>query len=219
LIGGSQVPRWLVRAERWLGWIAVPQIAILLITLQILGFLCIAMDPAWFGRLALLPDAVLAGEYWRLVTFLALPVSTGPFWMIFALWFMYFILQALESEWGAFRTTFYVLVSVVLTAAFSLVFRYPVTRVSHFESTLFLAAASLFPQLEVQLFFVVPVKMKWLAWLTVAFILLEVFRGAWIDRFFILAIYSNFLLFFGPAMLARIRQFLRRREFQRKMRE
>src|SRR5205823_2070717 len=140
----------------------IPGIGILFITLQALGFLLVASDPIWMLRLALDPDAVLRGhEYWRLITFLALPLSMSPLWVIFVLWFLYFIFSSIETEWGSFKTTFYVLVSVVVTIAFSFAFNYPVTQVSHFESTLFLAAASLFPEMEILLFFVVPVKMKW----------------------------------------------------------
>jgi membrane associated rhomboid family serine protease len=204
--------------EKALGWIAIPHIAIIFVTLQALGFLLVSQDPIWITRLALVPQAVAAGEYWRLVTFLALPLSLSPIWVIFSLWFLYFILNTIEQEWGAFKTTLYVLTSIVVTIAFSFAFDYPVTNVSKFESTLFLAAAALFPEMQVSLFMIVPVKIKWLAWLAMAMIGLEFVRSDWLDRFFIIAIFSNYLLFFGPAVLARIRQTIRKREFQRKMR-
>src|SRR5689334_10981964 len=121
-------PKWLRYLSRKLNWLAIPNIAVLLVTLQALGFLFVYSDPAWVERLALIPEAVLQGQVWRLLTFLALPVSLSPIWVIFSLWFLYFILNSIESRWGAFKTTFYVLVSVVLTIIFSFAFGYPVSQ-------------------------------------------------------------------------------------------
>ena len=205
--------------ERKLGWLAIPNLAVILITLQALGFLFVMMDPIWILRLSMDPTLVLAGEYWRLVTFLALPLSTNPIFVIFVLWFLYFVVSAIESEWGAFKTTFYVLISYLLMIAFSFTFQYPITQISGFESTLFLATAALFPEMEVQLFLFFPVKMKWLAWLTMALVLFNFIVGSWIERGYLLAIYSNYLVFFGPAQLYRIKQSQRRRKFHSDMRK
>jgi len=132
----GQTQKWMRFLERRLGWIAVPNLAVILVTLQALGFLMVMSDPIWIGRLALVPELVLAGEYWRLVTFLALPLSTSPLWVIFTLWFLYFVVNMIENEWGAFKTTFYVLISICLMIAFSFVFQYPITQIAGFESTL-----------------------------------------------------------------------------------
>ena len=219
MISSNSSPAWLRSLEKYLGWIAIPHIAVLFVTLQALGFLMVMSDPIWVERLALFPSAVTQnGEYWRLITFLALPISMSPIWVIFTLWFIYFILNTIENEWGAFKTTLYVLVSILVTIAFSLSFGYPVTDVSRFESTLFLAAAALFPEMEVRLFLAIPVKIKWLAWLTLGLLALELIRTSGLDRWFILAIYSNYLLFFGPSMLNQIRLAIRRRQFKSKMR-
>jgi membrane associated rhomboid family serine protease len=146
-------PKWLKKLERLMPWLGVPHLAIILITLQGFGFFLVNSDPLWTGRLALLPEHVLlANEWWRLVTFLALPLSLSPIWMIFSCWFLYSVMNWIESEWGAFKTTFYVLVSVVLTIAFSLSFSYPVGNIQDFNSTLFLAAAALYPEQEISIF-------------------------------------------------------------------
>ena len=214
----GQSPKWLKFLERRMQWLAIPNIAIIFVTLQALGFLMVMSDGVWVERLALLPDRVLAGEYWRVVTFLALPLSLSPIWVIFTLMFIYYILNTIEREWGAFKTTFYVLVSILLTIAVSFAFNYPVTQVSDFESTLFLAAAALFPEQEVRLFLAVPVKMKWLAWLSLGFFGLKLIQSDWVGRIFLIAIYSNYLIFFGPALLDQIRNRIRRAKFKRQMR-
>lgn len=200
-------------------WLAIPNIAVLLVTLQILGTLLVYADPVWQWRLALVPDQVRAGEVWRLVTFLALPLSLQPIFVIFTLWFLYFVVNAIEAEWGAFKTTLYTLTSILVTIAYSMVFDYPVGSISHFETSLFLAAAALFPEMEVNLFLVIPVKMRWLAWATGVFVLVEFVQKDWLGRFFLVAIYSNFLIFFGPAVVNRWRNWMRKRRFQRNMRD
>jgi hypothetical protein len=216
---GSITPQWLKRLERLLGWIAIPHLAVILISLQVMGFFSVSTSPAWIGILALIPEAVLAGEVWRVVTFLALPLTYSPLWLFFTLCFLYFVVNTLEQEWGAFRTTFYVLVSTVVTVLYSLIFSYSVLDVRHFEASLFLAAAALFPNYQVTLFFAIPVKLKILAMITGGFILLELFRGEWSDRLYLLAIYSNFLLFFGPAAISALLQAKRRRDYHKRMRE
>lgn len=208
----------LTRLERRFSWIAIPNIAILFVTLQALGFLMVMSDPVWISRLALIPDAVREGQYWRLITFLALPLSMSPIWVIFALMFLYFVLNSIEREWGAFKTTLYVLISLLITVGVSFALDYPVAQVSDFESTLFLAAAALFPEYEIRLFLMIPVKMKWLAWLSLAFLGIKLFESDWAGKILLIAIYSNYLLFFGPALLDRIRQYIRRQNYKRKLR-
>lgn len=215
----GQDPKWLLKASRHLRWLAIPNIAVIFITLQILGFFSISTDPVWFERLALFPEAVLnGGQVWRLLTFLSLPVSSNLIWFGFALWFLYFVINLIESRWGEFKTTLYFLVSIAVTIAYSLVTGYPVTSVQDLSSSLFLAAAALFPELEVRLYFAIPVKLKWLGWLSLAFLILRFLQGNWLEKFYLMAIYSSYLLFFGPALLSQIRQYQRRREYRSKLR-
>ena len=213
-IARGTAPNWLNLLERRLGWIAVPHLAILFVTLQAMGFLFVAMDPAWLARLMLIPEAVRAGEAWRVVTFLALPLSMSPLWLIFALWFSYFTFNLIESEWGAFRTTLYVLVYLVVTILFSFGFDYPVTSVQSFATSMFLAAAALYPDLELRLYLAIPVKMKVLGWLSLALVGLQFVQVGWLGRFYLLAVYSNYLLFFGPAAFSSFRAWQRRRSFR-----
>lgn len=214
----GQTPRWIRFLERRLSWLAVPNLAVILVTLQALGFAFVMMDPIWIARLALIPELVANGEYWRLLTFMALPLSMSPLWVIFALWFLYFVVNAIESEWGAFQTTLYVLISILLMIGFAFTFNYPITQISGFESTLFLAAAALFPEMQIQLFMIIPVKMKWLAWVTIVVVLFHMAMGTWLDRLYYLAIYGNYLLFFGPAQINGLKQAYRRHQFRAKMR-
>jgi hypothetical protein len=81
-----------------------------------------------------------------------------------------------------------------------------------------LAAAALVPEMEVRLYFAIPVKVKWLAMLAGAMLAWDLVRSPWIDRLFILAIFSNYLVFFGPSLVASVRQYARRRAYRIKTR-
>ena len=211
-------PKWLQALERPLAWLAVPNIASFVVGLQFIGFILILSDPDWRWRLALIPEQVLQGEIWRLVTFLALPVTLSPFWLLFVLWFLYFIVDGIENTWGAFKTTFYILLSVVLTICFSLLFMVPIAYIGDLESTLFLAAAALNPEYQILLFFVLPVKIGWLGWLAGALVLWRFITGSWMERLYLLAIYSNYLLFFAPYHYRQLKQKYRRWQFKRQLR-
>lgn len=210
-------PRWLRWAERKFRWIGVPNLATILIGFQIFGFIFVYLNPEWYERLALVPARAARGEPWRVITFLALPLSLSPLWLLFALWFLYFVVDLIENEWGETKTTLYVLVSLLLTILFSLVTGAPVTQIRDFTSTLFLAAATLFPELEVRLFFAIPVKLRWLGWFTGIFILVRLFEADWIDRAYLAVIYSNYILFFGPSVFQRLKHWKRRQDFRRKL--
>ena len=207
-------PKWLVFLSRRMSWLAIPNIAVGFAVVQILGFFLVFSQPLWFERLVLIPDAVWQGEIWRLVSFVAIPLSMSLLGFIFAVAFSFFILNSIENEWGAFKTTLYVLVSIVVTALFSMIFDFPILDITGLASTFFLAAAALFPEQEIQIYFLIPVKMKFLGWLALAFLAFKLFQGSWFDRLFLLAIYSNYLLFFGPTLLYRIKEWKRRRDFK-----
>lgn len=211
----GQDPTWLERIERRLHWLAIPNIAGFLVGLQVIGFALVFSDPRWWWRLALIPELVFQGELWRLITFLALPLSLSPVWMIFVLWFLYFIVDGIENSWGAFKTTFYVLIAITLTIGFSLLFRVPITYVGDLESTLFLAAAAIAPEQQILLFFFLPVKFVWLAWLTAGYVGWRFVTGSWLERLYLLAIYANYLIFFGPYHYGQLKQRYRRWAFRR----
>lgn len=55
----------------------------------------------------------MAGQVWRVVTFLFVPPSTSVIWVIFGLYFYYMIGSTLENQWGAFGFTVYYLIGAL----------------------------------------------------------------------------------------------------------
>jgi hypothetical protein len=207
-------PLWLKNLSRRLGWLAVPNLALTLVSLQVLGFFVISARPELYQTLALVPSKVVEGEIWRLLTFLSLPWTMSPIGMLLIAVFSYFILSMVESEWGSFRTTFYLLIGIALTGMFSLIFSFPVANAYGLASTFFFAAATLFPQHQIHLFFVLPVRFKHLGFVALAFVLFRFLQESWVGRLYLLTVYANYLLFFGPALVDQLRQWKRRRDFR-----
>jgi hypothetical protein len=210
----GQAPKWIDWLDRRMPGFGIPNLALYLVGLQACGFLLTLANPNTLWLLFLDPSLVLKGEVWRLVTFLAVPPPLSALWMVFALYFVYFIVNGIEEEWGEFRTTLYVLVAVLLTIAFSFAFQVPIYSTTKLASTLFLAAATIAPEHQILLFFVLPVKMKWLAWVSVAYIIFSLIVGSWLSRLYLLTMYANYLLFFGPYFAGRVKSFYRRKKFQ-----
>ena len=104
------MPRWIEWLEKKIEWISIPNLAIFLVVLQAMGFLLVQGKPEFIGQLVLDPQAVYMGQIWRIVTFLAIPMSDS-FMVIFVLWFLYYVLSSLERAWGAFRLTLYFLIA------------------------------------------------------------------------------------------------------------
>lgn len=126
-------------------------------------------DPALFCR----------GQVWRLLTFALVPTTNGILWLAISLYFYYFIGSALENAWGAGKFTIYYFSGMLLTALYSLlVYFIAGTRIlvsaSYLNLSLFFAFATLWPEQRVLLFFIIPVKMKWLAWIDAAFFALQI---------------------------------------------
>ena len=125
------------------------------------------------------PAAFLHGQVWRLITFALVPTVDGILWLVISLYFYYFIGSALEREWGTGKFTIYYFSGLLLTAIYSIVW-YLITgqavpaSAHYLNLSLFFAFATLWPEQQVLLFFIIPVKMKWLAWVDAAFFVYEI---------------------------------------------
>ena len=213
----GQTPKWIDWLDRRMPGFGIPNLALYLVGAQACGFLLLLANPQAIFLLGLDPSLVLKGEVWRLVTFLAVPPPLRPVWMVFALYFLYFIVSAIEEEWGEFRTTLYVAVAVLLSIAFSFAFQWPIYGAAKLGSTLFLAAATIAPEYQIMLFLIIPVKMKWLAWLSVAYIVFGLIFGTLLSRLYLLTMYANYVLFFGPYFAGRLKAVYRRKKFQQEV--
>jgi hypothetical protein len=193
------------RLERRIGRFAVPNVTVLVIVGQVLAYVLTLANDALLEAMLLIPARVLDGEVWRLVTFLFLPPLTHPIWAIF-FWYLLFLMgTALEQSWGDFRYNVFLLIGWLATAGVSFITPETPAFAVFLQGSVFLAFAYLFPDFQLMLFFLLPIKIKWLAlvqWLGYGYVLVV---GAPIEQLLVLAAVGNFLLFFGSDIFRRMK--------------
>ena len=195
--------KFLDKFDRKYGKFAIRNLMIYIAAGNLAVFLISFMFPSLPGYLMLIPSLVLKGEVWRLITFIFIPPDTSILFILFAVYFYYMIGNTLEHEWGSFRLNAYYFIGMLATivAAFITGGTYGL----HLNLSLFLAFAYLYPNHEILLFFVLPVKIKYLAWLNLAFIGFAVITQSLPLKVAAIVSLANYLLFFGDDMIKRIK--------------
>jgi membrane associated rhomboid family serine protease len=193
------------RLNRFLEAVAVPNLALYLVIGQVLVFGLMIARPTMALAIPLAPELVLRGEWWRIFSFVFLPYSDSALWNFFSWMVLYFIGTSLETHWGAARFTLYWFIGWILTVAVA--FLVPGAYASNvfFLHSVFFAFAFLAPDFEMMVFFVLPVKVKWLGlalWLMYG---LQFIAGSMGVRLSILASVANFLIFFWSDIMLRLR--------------
>ncbi len=204
----------ITRIERHLGRFALPHLALYLVLGQVVFWSVSFLGYFDLERIALLPQAVRAGEGWRLVTFLFLPPSSQPVFIAFA-WYLFWIMgTALEEFWGTFRFNLFVLLGWALTVAVA--FLYPAIYATNLflAGSVFLAFAFLNPDFVMMIFFILPVKIKWLALIQWLFYGYALIFGSWPLRLSVLASIGNFLVFFAGDIVTLLKGGRGRMEYQ-----
>ena len=214
--------------ERRYGRFAIPGLLRIVVALTALVYLLALFNPGFLSFLTLEPGRILKGEVWRLVTYIFIPRSIGapgsmmqPLWLLIALWFLLFIGDRLEHAWGAFRLNLYFLVGMIGTTIAAFLFGAQFSN-AMLASSLFFAFASFYPEEVIYIMFILPVKVKWLAWVSAGLLLLGFLTSPNSYRMALVAALANYFLFFGPDLVRAARQRLqtaqRRQRFEEKAR-
>ena len=215
--------RLLARLERRLGRFAIPNLAYPIYGGMGFVFLLSFVRPGLEGFLTLDLRQVLAGQVWRLVTFIFLPPRGGgfifpdhPFWTILGIYMFWMVASNLENHWGAFKLNVFYFLGVLGTIAAAAISGMPVSN-GWLNMSLFLAFATVFPDEQFMMFFILPVKAKWLGLLDAASLAWGLIVGDTSMRLAIGFAFLNYALFFGAHWLEwwkqrnlRVRQAARR---------
>ena len=154
-------------------------------------------------------NALLHGEVWRLVTFVFVPAYSSPFALLISLYFYYWIGSTLERQWGTAKFNLYYISGALLTVLgvvlASLITGNPYLTAAgtgYVNLSMFFAFAFLFPDTTVLLFFILPVRMKWLAYLDGALFAFDIIKaiGAhnWAGVVLPIVALLNFAVFIWP---------------------
>lgn len=187
----------------------IPNLTMYIIGCYVIGYILDLVNPSILNLMRLDPLYILQGQVWRLVTWILTPPDSFDIFTILMLFFYYSLGNTLERTWGSFRYTLYILSGLVFTilGAFLLFFvtgsRYSMGGMFttyYICTSIFLAFAATYPNMQVLLYFVIPIKMKWMAYVYAATIAYDVIRylrmGAWFMAVPILASILNFIIFF-----------------------
>ena len=194
--------KWIDRAEARFGHLAISYLVQGIALLCGFSFMLSLFSKDFFELLSLDPQLVMQGQIWRLVTYLFVPnifsLLPFPHWLnaVFFVVFMIWMGNGLEQAWGAFRLNLFCLVTMVgITVA---AFFFGATYAQFmFTQALFFAFARFYPDTEISLYFVLQVKVKWMAWLSAAWICWRFTFAGGSYRCSVLAIFASYLLFFG----------------------
>ena len=242
--------KFLNKLERKFGKYAISNISLMLIICYGFGYAIAAVNNGFLNYLTLNPYLVLHGQIWRLVTWIIVP--PGPFGLLtlISLYFYYWLGTTLERTWGTFRYNLYlfsgmfftVLGSFVLLGYCYLAFApdmamaggariFFTQEIGYFfgsfstyyvNLSIFLAFALTYPDMQVLLFFIIPVKIKWLGLLDAAVTLVAFCQSRIAGKIIIGASLLNLLVFFFATrdmMRMSPRQMRRRQTFRQEMRK
>lgn len=204
---------WIATLEKRIGSWAIPNLTLYLIAVQVIGVVMLMGGYVNAADLSLVGGLVEVGQWTRLFSFMMIPKTLSPIWLFFAFYIFYLMGSALEREWGAFRYNLFVLFGYLFTIAMAFVVPTAVITNYYFLGCVFLAFATLFPNFEFRIFFVLPMKVKWLGWLTVGFYTMTLFSGDAGSRLSVVAAFANYLLFFGRDFVKNVRAGKRRKAY------
>ncbi|SFH61841.1 hypothetical protein SAMN05216405_4552 [Lachnospiraceae bacterium NLAE-zl-G231] len=212
--------------ERKFGKYAIPNISLYLIICYAVGYLISLIYPAFLGYLTLDPfEIFLHGQVWRLFTWILIPPSSSNlFFTLIMLVFYYSIGTQLERTWGTYRYNLYLFLGMIFTIAGSIILFlyclllgaqplalgtetiYSLSNGIHvyfgsfstyyINMSIFLAYAATFPEMQVLLMFIIPIKVKWLGIVYGAMLVFECLTGGMVTWFVIGSSLLNFVVFF-----------------------
>ena len=154
---------------------------------------------------------IAQGQVWRLITFVFVPPTYNLIFLLFALFFFYWIGSMLEHEWGRLKFTIFYFTGMIGTALCSLL-----TGISadalYLNMSLLIAAGTLFPDMQIRLYLIIPIKLKWLAIADAVIFFILPFLGILGDQGLSLELLApvfallNYLLFFGGHFIRLVRR-------------
>ena len=154
---------------------------------------------------------ILQGQVWRVLSFVFVPVATGgatpigkALFFAMTILFYYYIGNALERQWGTVRFTVFYGLGVLLNIIMGFVMGG--TSMYYINMSMFFAFATLYPEMQVLLMGILPVKVKWLAWLDAAMfafdIFFSIFSHRWITAVLPLVALLNYFIFFWDDLMS-----------------
>ncbi len=194
----DRFPKYLRVLVKKLSFLALPNLGMLLAGFAVLGFIGQNMLGAPMAQFMFDPQRVMAGEWWRLLTFPVSEAPSNPILLLFYVLYVYFISNALEESWGTAPLTVFTLLAYMCGLGGAFLIGIPVGIWIYVIQNLSLAFGTIFPDIELHLLGIVPVKAKWLAVIFGGMVVLQFLTAGWWMKAFLLLVHLPYLLFFSP---------------------
>ena len=208
---------WLNWLEDHLRFLAIPRLIPTIALLNLFVYVLFLFQPEYINFLTLEPALVLRGEVWRLISYIFVPQVfleyrdpvLQPLFFLLYVWFMIWVGNSLEHAWGAFRLTLYYVLGMVgvTVAAFLLgIGQSEGNNPSiYINISLFFAFATLFPNVQIYVLFVIPLRVKWLALISLVPILFTFLFAPLLVKITIVISFLNYVVFFAPVAISNAR--------------
>ncbi len=226
--------------ERKFGKYAIPNLTLLLILGYAVGYIINAINDSFMFYLVLDPYKILHGQVWRLLTWLLIPPNESNFlFVLLMLYCCYSIGTMLERTWGTYRYNIFIFGGILMTVVASFLgllvawITYGGENLQIYEATnlvnwfafstyyinvsIYMGFAMTYPDTMVRLFFLIPLKMKWLGYMDLAYMVYLLVVGGLFTKFAVAAALLNCFLFWlfyikrvrNPKQVIRYSQFKR----------
>lgn len=238
--------KFIYKLEKKFGRYAIKNLSIYVAGCMIMSYLLWILFPSVSELVTFDPYAIFARhQYWRIFTWILTPPTGFNYFTLIMIFFYYAIGTSIERGIGTFMYNLYIFSNLFLITISSFIFSMVYYFMSseyefivysygsgyglmtfHLLTSIFLGYALLYQNAYVLLFFVIPFKVKWMAYIEGIFLLYYFVRlPAAISRLTIIAVALNFFLYYlivrkysrrGRVSMAQIK---RKRAYQRQVRE
>ena len=183
----------------------INNVTMVIILGQLISYLAINAGYISYNSLSLNYTRIFSGEFWRVISFIFIPPASSPLLSILNWYILYLMGSNLEHFWGAKHYNIYLLLAIILTNAVAFIFNLSVGTNYYFQSSIFLAFAFINPNFQVRLFFIIPVKIKWISIVMWLLYLWTFIIGNFGSKLLIIASVLNFIIYFGKDIYYKVR--------------
>lgn len=182
--------------RRFLNKICVPNLMLYICFAQGLVYIANLLTQGQIGEfIAFYRSDILSGQVWRVLTFIAEPINSNPFWVVVAILFYVSVSRTIEACWGSDKLTQYLLVNWLLNVALGFLLGYAVNYFMFLS--IILVYGTVCPREQVNLYMVLPIEVRYLAIAYAILMLVLLVMGNW----FVIPSIITYLIFFGRAQV------------------
>lgn len=139
---------------------------------------------------------ILQGQVWRLISYIFIPQDNNILFLVLWIYFYYWIGKTLENEWGTLKFNIYYLSGIILNDIFCLLMNTGASA-TFLNLSLFFAYATMFPDNTILLFFIIPIKIKYIAIVEAVYFAIMIVLGNFPGNLLPVVAMLNYIIYFA----------------------